>query len=49
MTVRQLLRAMDSRELSEWNAIFRIEAEEHKRAIQDAKASATAARGRRRR
>jgi hypothetical protein len=27
MTVRQLLRSLDSRELTEWRAFFRIEAE----------------------
>ena len=39
MTVRQLLASLDSREISEWHACFRIEAEEAKRATLDARAS----------
>jgi hypothetical protein len=29
MTVREMLRRMDSRELSEWRELYRIEAREH--------------------
>lgn len=40
MTVRELLMRMDSRELSEWQALYMVEAEDHKRAGLRAKAAA---------
>ncbi len=50
MTVKTLLRSLDSPELSEWMAYYRIEDEERKRAMLEAKARAgvTATKARRR-
>ena len=39
MTVKQLLANLDSREISEWHACFRLEAEEAKRAALDTRAA----------
>lgn len=38
MTVRQLLRSISSSELSEWMAYYKLENEEKKRALAEAKA-----------
>lgn len=40
MTVAELGRRMDSREFSEWEALYRIEAEDRRRAEMDARARA---------
>lgn len=49
MTVRQLLRSMDSREVAEWHAYYRLEAEDRRRAELDARARAGVRSPRRRR
>lgn len=40
MTVRQLLTSLDAAELTEWQAFFKLEAEERRRADLDDKARA---------